>query len=40
MIVNHIDAKAAFLNSELNETIFMKQPEGFQHGNADTVCKL
>lgn len=29
MIVHHFDAKTAFLNGEISETIHMKQPEGF-----------
>lgn len=38
-IVRHIDAKTAFLNGSLKETIFMKQPPGFEEGDG-MVCLL
>lgn len=39
--VVHFDAKTAFLNGELEEEIFMKQPPGFkQTGSEDLVCHL
>lgn len=38
-IVRHVDAKTAFLNGDLKETIFMKQPPGFEVGD-DKVCLL
>lgn len=39
--VRHFDAKTAFLNGELKETIFMKQPPGFvEEGKENHVCLL
>lgn len=39
MQVRHIDAKTAFLNGHLKETIYMKQPLGFCEGDG-LVCLL
>lgn len=39
MLMKQFDIKTAFLNSELDETIFMKQPIGYGDGS-DKVCKL
>ena len=38
--VHHLDIKTAFLNGFLEEEIFMQQPEGFEEGGAEMVCKL
>ena len=39
--LEQMDVKIAYLNGELEETIFMVQPEGFAiHGEEVKVCKL
>ena len=39
--VHQMDVKTTFLNSDLNEEIYMEQPEGFLLlGNEKKVCKL
>jgi hypothetical protein len=39
--VYHMDVKSSFLNGELEEEVYIEQPEGFQLSeNADYVCKL
>jgi hypothetical protein len=39
--VYHMDVKSIFLNGELEEEVYIKQPEGFQLSeNVDYVCKL
>lgn len=41
MHVDHMDVKTAFLNGELNETVYMEQPDGYKvNGKEDHVYKL
>lgn len=41
MCVKHLDAKTAFLNGKLRETIYMKQPPGYENENKpNMVCHL
>lgn len=41
LVIHQMDMKIAFLNGELDEEIYMKQPQGFiLPGNESKVCKL
>ena len=41
LIVHQMDVKTTFFNGELEEEIYMEQPEGFViHGPENKVCKL
>ena len=40
MELHQLDIKTAFLNRDLEETIYMQQPEGYAEGGANMVCHL
>nr|GEV23882.1 zinc finger, CCHC-type [Tanacetum cinerariifolium] len=41
LVVHQMDAKTTLLNGDLDEEVYMKQPEGFvMSGNEHKVCKL
>lgn len=39
MFLHQFDIKTAFLNGKLQESIYMKQPEGYEE-ETSTICKL
>ncbi|GKF77602.1 zinc finger, CCHC-type containing protein [Tanacetum coccineum] len=41
LIIHQMDVKTTFLNGELDEVVYMNQPQGFiMLGNENKVCKL
>ena len=40
LVIKHFDAKTAFLNGHLNESVYMSQPEGYEEKGKEYVCKL
>ena len=41
LFVHQMDVKTTFLNGDLNDEVYLEQPEGFViKGNENKVCKL
>jgi hypothetical protein len=40
MKIHQMDIKIVFLNGDLEEEIYMEQPQGFTQGGEHLVCKL
>ncbi len=40
MKIHQMDVKIAFLNGDLEEEIYIEQPQGFTQGGEHLVCKL
>ena len=41
LVIHQMDVKTSFLNGDLDEEVYMEQPEGFvMPGNEHNVCKL
>jgi hypothetical protein len=38
--LTQMDVNTAFLNAQIKEQVYMKQPEGYEKGGANMVCKL
>jgi hypothetical protein len=38
--LHQLDVKTAFLDGELEEKIYMQQPQGYEQGGPNTVCRL
>jgi len=38
--IKQMDVKTAFLYATINEEVYMKQPEGYEKGNRNLVCRL